>query len=393
MQKTSLTLFFLIMFVVGTDTFLISPLLPVLREDFGVSTALSGWMVSAYALGYAIFALIAGPLSDRLNRKPVMIAGMLAFALSTALCAAATGFWSMLLFRFLAGVSAAFVTPQVWASIPILLPKERILQGMGIATAGLSCAQLLGLPLGGFFAVHSWKTPFLVIAGFSLLLTLLLLTLLPSIPSRLAAGTAPSLLKPYASLLSSRTAILAFFAYFIFQIGNFAVFSFLGSWLSQSFGLGVSRIGQVMLFLGLGNLLGSLFGSRLSGRYGRYTVLAGGMLLNVLLFPILAITGNLTGIQAELVLIYGIGGTLFPLMVSILQGLTVNARGTVSALTNTLMYLGTTIGAAAAGAVYQSTGHFLSVALVTACCLLLSIWLFHRSGAAAPARIQSEKAG
>ncbi|MNC62113.1 Major Facilitator Superfamily protein [compost metagenome] len=115
--------------------------------------------------------------------------------------------------------------------------------------------------------------------------------------------------------------------------------------------------------------------------------------MNALLFPLLAVTGNLGVIQAELVLIYAIGGMLFPLMVSILQSLTVNARGTVSALTNTLMYLGTTIGAAAAGAMYQSTGMFLSVAIVTACCLILSLWLFYRSSAAAPVRIQSEKAG
>lgn len=69
-------LFFSVMFVIGTDTFLLSPLLPLLQDQFHVSTDLSGWMVSAYALGYALFAFIAGPISDRLNRKTVMLWGL-----------------------------------------------------------------------------------------------------------------------------------------------------------------------------------------------------------------------------------------------------------------------------------------------------------------------------
>ncbi|SEN33474.1 Predicted arabinose efflux permease, MFS family [Paenibacillus sophorae] len=383
MQKSSLTLFFLIMFAIGTDTFLISPLLPVLRHEFHVSTASSGWMVSAYALGYALFALVAGPISDRLNRKHVMVFGMAAFSISTGLCAAAVGFWSMVLFRFLAGVSAAVISPQIWASIPILLPKDKILQGMGIATAGLSIAQMLGLPLGSFFAARDWSLPFIIIGLFSLLLTLLLLFLLPSLPPRSPSGNRLSLLKPYFGLLSSRIAVTAFAAYFIFQIGNFAAFSFLGSWLSGAFGLNVAQIGQVMLYLGIGNMLGSLFGSRLSMRFGRSATLLSGIAVNSVMFPVLALTHNLAGIKAELLVIFGIAGILFPIMISILQSLTDTARGTVSALTNALMYLGTTIGAAAAGGIYQTSGVFIAVTLVTALCFVLSAFLFRKSGVAA----------
>ena len=68
-MKRVLAVFFTIMFMIGTDTFLISPLLPTLQQVYHISTELSGWMVSSYALGYAAFALIAGPISDSLNRK------------------------------------------------------------------------------------------------------------------------------------------------------------------------------------------------------------------------------------------------------------------------------------------------------------------------------------
>lgn len=60
------------LFVIGTDTFLTAPLLPLLSKEFNTSTEQSGWFVSAYALGYAIFALIAGPLSDRVDRRRII---------------------------------------------------------------------------------------------------------------------------------------------------------------------------------------------------------------------------------------------------------------------------------------------------------------------------------
>lgn len=116
MKKYSI-IFFLTMFLIGTDTFLISPLLPTLSNLYHIPTAISGWMVSAYAIGYAVFALFSGPISDGRDRKKVMTWGLLAFALSTFLCGFAFNFQLMLLFRLLAGISASFVTPQVWASI------------------------------------------------------------------------------------------------------------------------------------------------------------------------------------------------------------------------------------------------------------------------------------
>ena len=68
-------LFFLIMFVIGTDTFLVSPLLPTLTNYYKVSTSISGLMVSSYAIGYMITALIVGPISDKYNRKKILTVG------------------------------------------------------------------------------------------------------------------------------------------------------------------------------------------------------------------------------------------------------------------------------------------------------------------------------
>lgn len=72
-NEKNASMFFLTMFIIGTDTFLISPLLTTLSSLYHIDTSISGWMVSAYAIGYALFALVSGPISDGRDRKKVMV--------------------------------------------------------------------------------------------------------------------------------------------------------------------------------------------------------------------------------------------------------------------------------------------------------------------------------
>ena len=107
------------------------------------------------------FALIAGPLSDRVDRRRIILTGSIGFTLFTGLCGLAWGFWSLFTARFLAGVFASLISPQIWASIPMTVPKQAIIKTMGYATAGLAIAQIAGIPVGSFLSTYGWQIPFL----------------------------------------------------------------------------------------------------------------------------------------------------------------------------------------------------------------------------------------
>ena len=113
---------FAVMLLVGTDTFLVAPLLPALSARFDVPPARAGWMVSAYAIGYCLTALVAGPTSDRLDRRRVLITGMAAFSATTAATGLAWSFTSMLVLRLATGVAAAVAAPQAWAATAQIVP-------------------------------------------------------------------------------------------------------------------------------------------------------------------------------------------------------------------------------------------------------------------------------
>lgn len=377
------------MFIIGTDLFIVSPLLPTLRNAFHISVESSGWIVSSFAFGYALFALFAGPLSDGWNRKKVMIVGMFSFGLFTFLCGYATDFWMMLLFRFLAGVSGAFVSPQVWAAIPQLVPSKKVLKAMGIATAGLAVSQMLGVPIGSYLATFGWPTPFIAIGICSFLMVILIAIFLPSIPAVLSQEKVPSISERYRTLLYGSRSKIAFLAYFLFQLGNYATYSFMGTWFVDKFELSVASIGMVILFLGLGNTLSSFFSSSLVQKIGLKTSFILGMILLVLLFAVLPLLPNITSVTVIYFLIYFLFGMVFPLMMNLLQTLSSTARGTISSLANSSMYFGATVGSSVAGILYANMSGFISVSFFTVLCFIFSLLLFRKSGVL-PSKQQSD---
>ncbi len=72
-------------FLVGLDSLVVSPLLPNIAASTHTAENVGGLLVTAYALFYALAAPLFGPISDRLGRKKMIMAGMLLFTLATAL--------------------------------------------------------------------------------------------------------------------------------------------------------------------------------------------------------------------------------------------------------------------------------------------------------------------
>ncbi len=369
-------LFFCIMFMIGTDTFLVSPLLPTLQDQFGVDTGIAGWMIGAYTLGSAIFALIAGPLSDGWNRRFVLVSGLLGFAVSTILCGFAFSFWSMCLFRFLAGISAAFTAPQVWASIPAVMPASKISKAMGVAFSGLAAAQALGVPIGSWLAASSWSVPFWIIGGAALLLAVAVYGMLPNIHPHEPQRNKVSIFRRYMPLITSGKARSGYLAYLLLHLGSGTTMAFVGKWLADRFELPVESIGTVMLFLGFGSLLGSFISSAVVKKLGQASAVAVGTALLVLLYTGSPHMANLPVVTALYLIIFTTLGIIFPIVMEALTSLNASIRGTISSLANSTMNVANTLGAWAAGILYTQFGGFGAIGMFSAVSLALSLGIF-----------------
>lgn len=377
MRRYSL-LFFLTMFLIGTDTFLVSPLLPTLAQLYHVSTAASGWLVSAYAIGYAGFALISGPIADHFDRKKVMLWGLCAFALATLGCGFAPNFQLMLAGRFLAGVSAAFITPQVWASIPVIVDKGQSVKVMGYATAGLSVSQLVGIPIGSYLAAFSWHTPFWVIAAAAIILLVLLYRYLPTLT--FSTETKTGFWATYASIGHQSNTWPYLAAYFIFQTGSFTVITFIATWFTHSFGLTLTGVGTAMIAIGAGNLIGALFGNRLVTAIGLTKAFLIELIVLIAIYIILPMVHQFWLAECFLTLSFVLNGCLFPIFMTTLQSTATQARSTISSLSNAAMYFGETLAGIIGGWLFKTTPNYLGIAWFAALMIAIALSLYARAG-------------
>ena len=370
-------LFFLVMFVIGTDTFLVSPLLPTLTRYYGITTSLSGFIVSAYAIGYMLSALLIGPISDRHDRKKILVGGLVVFTVATASCGLANTFAWMLITRFVAGIAAATAGPQIWAAIPVLFPRQQVVKVMGYATAGLAVAQIVGVPLGSYLAVWSWRFPFFFVGAIALILTLLVMRLMPSLNDAKAAPASESI---YRQLIGNHPVMKLLAAYLLFQTANFCGFAFIGTWFAKSFNLSVGAIGSFILLIGVGQFVGSLLGSRLVTWLGQPHAFLLEFILFIIGYVVLPFANSPLAATIILALIYTIGGALLPLFMSTLQEHAGTARSTISALANAVMYLGEAIGGVIGGVLIKQFAGFSGIATFTAVVAVLAMLLYAQQG-------------
>ncbi len=115
----------LTMFLVGTELFVMSPLLPLLAADYHISATSAGLSVTVFSLTYMVSAPIFGYLSDRIGRRRVLISSLITFAGANLLTASAAGLPWLLAVRLLAGAAAAGVSPSIYALVSGAAPPER----------------------------------------------------------------------------------------------------------------------------------------------------------------------------------------------------------------------------------------------------------------------------
>ena len=358
-RKLSL-LGFAVMFLIGSDTFVVAPLLPSLAKTYDVSTTQSGWLVSIYAIGYALTGLVSGPISDRGNRRIILTLGMVVFALATVACAVSPRFWTMFTFRFITGGAAAVAAPQVWAMIPALVGPDQkcILRVMGYTTAGLSIAQVVGVPLGSLLAIIDWRIVFPIIGACSLGLTVTLWYQIPDFHPTAAAKKVP-----YLTLLHAPQAITRFLSYLVYTLAFFTVFTYAPTWLED--GLGTSKVTVALIILagGVGNTIGSLFGVRLTGRMTPTQAIYLSAVVMGIAYLTLAISPPPIVVGLVFLPLFACGGAMLSVRMLHLQQLDSTARGTISTLTSAVMYLGTTVAGLIGGPLLTLTNNFTAIGI------------------------------
>jgi predicted MFS family arabinose efflux permease len=373
---------FLGIFAIGTNLFVVVPLLPAIRQEFPVASVsdLGQLLVSAYALPYALLAAVLGPASDRVGRVPAMAVGLAALGLSALLAALAPSPLALALARATAGTGAALFTPAAYALVGDRYAYAGRERAMAIVLAGLPMSTLVGVPAAGLLAAAgSWRWGIGFPAALAVL-DLLSLPLLQSPPRRRQTGYWSLI----AATLKDGGALVPVAVSFLWFVSGLGLFTYMGQYLYSVFGFGPRPRALAVGAYGAMGLVGALAGTRLARRTGkRATILLG--LTGLLVVFLLVAVNRTSGFLALLTLAaWGASSWLgMPSQMAIISELRPMARGTLLALNNSAMYLGATVGATVMGVAIERGGFVgagaLAAAVVMTAGLITKLWVRERA--------------
>ena len=176
-------------FAAYLSTDLIQPGIINVVRDFNADVSLAPAAVSLYLAGGMALQWLLGPLSDRIGRRPVLIAGALIFTLACAATLFTTSMTQFLAARFVQGTSICFIATVGYVTVQEAFGQTKAIKLMAVITSIVLVAPVIG-PLSGAALMHfvHWKILFAIIAVMGLI-ALIGLTL--AMPETVQRGAVP----------------------------------------------------------------------------------------------------------------------------------------------------------------------------------------------------------
>jgi len=277
-------------FLIFFQAYMIGPLIPRLSAVFAVSDQPVGFAVPAYLIPYGVSTLFYGLLSDRIGRRRILLASLIACILLTALTATAQNATQLILWRLLTGLGASGVVPLGLALIGNLFPYEQRGRPLGwlfgAMAGGMAFGSTVGVILEPFVG---WRMLFVGVAALGLVIVLLLWSYRDLLGDP-AAGVPLSLaevFRGYRDLLINPRGARTYFYVLLNAMFHSGVFTWLGVYFAQRYALSEIGIGLALLGYGLpGFLLGPVIG-RAADRWGRRWLIPAGLAIAALAAAIL----------------------------------------------------------------------------------------------------------
>ena len=262
-------------FGIGLTEFLIAGLLPQVASSFEVSEAAAGRLISGYALSVAIGAIALTAATARLPRKGVLVGLVVLFVIGNLLCAVATSYPVMLLGRIVAALChGSFFGIGSLVARGLVAP-ERKSRAVAVMFAGLTVANVLGVPFGALVGERwGWRTAFWAVTAIGVLALAGIATLVPGragqARSAAVAGRSdpipPSGVRDQVRAFRSGQVWLTLAATALGYGGMFGAFSYIAYTFTEVGGFSPADVAWLLMVYGVGLVVGNLIGGRAADR-------------------------------------------------------------------------------------------------------------------------------
>lgn len=390
------------------------PLMPFYVTHFGASGTALGFVMAIYSLMQFVFAPLWGRASDRIGRRPILLIGILGYALTFLLQGFAQNLFQFALIRALSGMISSATLPTAMAYIADITPHEKRAQGVGILGAAMGVGMIIGPTLGGVLThvqlnvppniaalmqittdasgnVINLTIPFLAASVLALVASLFVFVMLPeSLPVEkrgLHAAPTGSRASQLIEGLRGPMGFLFLLSFLMtFALSNMeAVLSLYGA---QRFGMGPADVGILMGALGVMAVImqGGVIGP-LTRKVGEARIIQGGLVVSMTGFVLLALAASRVSLIIGALVMNGGNVLLQPSVTSLVSKRAKTGQGAAMGLNNSFQSLGRGVGPLWAGFAYDihNTLSFWTGAAVQLIALLYGMRMLGRDAAAGEA--------
>ena len=274
----------ILQFTIILDFMVLSPLGAILIPELAITPSQFGMVVSAYAFSAGASGLLAAGFADRYDRKKLLIFFYAGFIIGTFLCGVAPDFQMLLAARIFTGIFGGVIGAISFAIVTDLFRIEVRGRVMGYLQMAMAGSQVLGLPIGLYFAtLWGWHSPFLMIVVISLVVGMLIVLYMKPIDLHLTLQTRTNAFTHLARTISHSDYFRAFVATTLLATGGFMLMPFASAYSVNNLGLLITQLPLLYMVTGVFSMVAGPFIGKLTDSAGKFAVFFYGTVLSILI--------------------------------------------------------------------------------------------------------------
>jgi predicted MFS family arabinose efflux permease len=367
-------------FAIGTEGFMIAPLIPSMAADLNVGASSAGLLVTAFALAYALSSPLLTALTGNFDRRRLLILAMAAFAIANMVAWSARDYWWLMGARILLAFAAGLYVPNANALAGSLVAPERRGRALAIVNGGTTMAIAFGVPLGASIGNRfGWRTTF---ATVGLMAAIAASGLKLGLHRRLGVVTHVVGLRERLAVVRKPAVLPALLVTTLWATGAYTVYTYIALLLDAATGIRGAWLSAMLFLWGISAAGGLALGGHRHDRSGPRAVLIPALIALASAFMVISVCAQVLSHRAAVapvvccLIIWGIAAwAFFPAQQARLIGIGgPRVAPVILSLNASFMFIGFSAGAAL-GSVVVADGAVPNLGWVGAACEIAALCL------------------
>lgn len=387
-QKLVMVILAVTQFTVVLDFMVMSPLGDILMKSLSINPKQFSIAVSSYAFSAGISGLFAAGFADKYDRKKILLFFYLGFIIGTLFCGIANTYETLVAARIFTGIFGGVIGSISMAIITDIFELNQRGKVMGVVQMSLAASQVLGIPIGLYFAnLWGWHAPFLMIVILSIITALIIAVKILPVNEHLKLPSERNVIEHFKHVIMLKNYRIAFFATALLSIGGFLMMPFGSAFAVNNLKISQDQLPLIFMCTGISSLIVMPIIGKLCDKYDKIKIFTFGSIwamISIMIYVYLGPTPLLVVIPLNILMFIGIVSRMIPANIIMSAIPEMKDRGAFMSINSSLQQIAGGFATILAGLIiiqkdkfsplenYQYLG-MIGVAIMTLC-----IWLIIR---------------